>query len=131
MIQRKKTNDNIDIDKVRQKAFGENSILKDEEIIIESEDSKTVDELLIDTLSINLENLEKKKDDKNKDKELADEEKFNNKKENQKEENEKSEAKTIIKDDTDSNEDKKSIDDTLETDLFNLIDSMYDEKGGE
>lgn len=128
-IQSKKTkNEKIDIDKVRKKAFGsleqdiENSFISGtSEIKMENiENDKTIDDLLIDTISINLDqtnNEEKKVEKKEKSNplDILDEienglDEINNQKEN------------IEKEQLEN--------DTLETDLFNLIDSMYDKKEG-
>ena len=112
----------MDIDRVREKAFGDTlkpTDLQTEDIFVETEDGKTVDELLIDTLSINIENInkeEKPKKEKQEEKVVDNAININKKREPEK----KNENKSI-----------EDIEDTLETDLFNLIDSMYDQKEGE
>ena len=123
LVERQRNNQiKMDIDRVREKAFGDTlkpTDLQTEDIFVETEDGKTVDELLIDTLSINIENIDKaskEKEEKKSEKVVDNAEQVNKK---GKSENKK-ETKTI-----------EDIEDTLETDLFNLIDSMYDQKDGE
>lgn len=116
----RRNNHKIDIDKVREKAFGDNlkaSDLQSEDIFTVTEDGKTVDELLIDTLSINLDNMkeEKKVAPKNNKTDKIIDNIDTLKKEEVKEEK----------------KDENIEEDTLETDLFNLIDSMYEKKDGE
>ncbi len=116
----------LDIDKIRKKAFGpletdiENTFSTTAtEIKLENvENDKSIDDLLIDTISINLDQDKSKnpeKEEKNNPLDILDEienglDEINNKAEKEKENLEN---------------------DTLETDLFNLIDSMYDKKEGE
>ena len=137
LVQKNK-NDDLNIDKVRQKAFGQDKSLDADEIFVKTENGKTVDELLIDTLSINIDDIESKIEDKNNDniiediKNLKKEEEKTSKKAKKEETPKEEENKKVVKEEVKKEKEDKDINDTLETDLFNLIDSMYDdEKDGE
>lgn len=96
----------IDVDSIRKKAYGtleeeiENSFNKPIEEFYEEEPTKTINELLIDSVDEEIEtNDVVLKEDKKEDLNILETE--------------------------DIKESKVNLDDTLESDLFNLIDSMY------
>ncbi len=137
-----KDSDNLDIDKVRKKAFEKKEVKNDpkvdyyeEETVTvkykEEEDEKekkdkTIEDLLEDTsdeiIKVDLDTNEDELEDKSRIKyeEIEEELDLDN------EESSKQEDKII--ENTEETPDKEEDDSTIESDLFDLIDSMYEER---